>query len=353
MAMTGWRLSRGRGPSAGHISLALCGIAALGIVLVGKAEPTLFNDIRAKVSDWTAPILEGVREPLSGVQRWVENLGSFFTVYDENIRLKREVAELRKWQEVATSLQRRLERYEILLKAVPDTELPTIQARVIGQSSRPFIKTMILNAGSAQGVKPGQAVVDDRGLIGRVYLTGTRTSWVILLSDLDSRVPVAIEPSNRRAILSGDNSTAPALELDTAVPVMPKAGDRVYSSGDGGQLPPGLPVGVVVGEGADLRVALFADPDATDFVHVVEYQVPAPPPPSAALPEMPVTPLPAPAPAPPPAGALPAGAPAGTTPGARAAPPTPPSASPSRATATGVARPPARSAPAQTEELDR
>jgi rod shape-determining protein MreC len=266
-------------------------VLALIIVLLGKAESSIFDSVRAKLSDWTAPVLEGVREPLSGFQKWVENIGGIFTVYDENIRLKQEIAELRKWQEVAGSLQRRLERYEILLKAVPDQGMPTVQARVIGQSSRPFIKTMILNAGMRQGVKAGQAVVDDRGLIGRVYVTGRRTAWVILLTDLDSRIPVTIEPSNRRAIMAGDNSSAPVLELDSPVAARPKAGSRVYSSGDGGQMPAGLPVGVVVGADDDLRVALFADADATDFVHVIDYQVPDHPAPNAAAREMPITPI--------------------------------------------------------------
>jgi rod shape-determining protein MreC len=298
----------------------VCGVLALVIVLLGKADSSIFDSVRAKLSDWTAPILEGVREPLSGFQTWVENLGGVFTVYDENIRLKREIAELRKWQEVAGSLQRRLERYEILLKAVPDESLPSVQARVIGQSSRPFIKTMILNAGTRQGVKSGQAVIDDRGLLGRVYVTGKRTAWVILLTDLDSRIPVTIEPSSRRAILAGDNSSSPALELDSVVAAPPPAGSRVYSSGDGGQLPPGLPVGVVINDGGDLRVALFADPDATDFVHVIDYEVAALPTPRAAAGEMPVVPL-APRPAPPPATQIQAPTPAQAPAAAMSVPP--------------------------------
>lgn len=323
MAVSGWRLSRGRAPSGTDVSLVVCGLVALGIVLLGKAESSIFDSIRAKLSDWTAPVLEGVREPLAGMQDWVENLGGIFSVYEENIRLKQEVAELKKWQEVAGSLQRRVERYELLLKAVPDIEMSTIQARVIGQSSRPFVKTMILNAGKAHGVKPGQAVIDDRGLIGRIYLTGERTSWVILLSDLDSRVPVMIEPSNRRALMTGDNSTAPALLLDTGVAVRPKAGDRVFSSGDGGLLPPGLPVGVVVDDGGDLHVALFADPDATDYVQIVEYQIPDQPPAGLVTGDMPVAPRPAPPPEAVPAPATQGAATPNTTPAAAAVTPAP------------------------------
>ena len=59
---------------------------------------------------------------------------------------------------------------------------------------------------SRNGVKPGQAVVDARGMIGRIYLAGDHTSWVILLTDLNSRIPVTIEPGNAQAIMVGDNT---------------------------------------------------------------------------------------------------------------------------------------------------
>ena len=100
------------------------------------------------------------------------------------MQLRQENAELRKWQNVALSLESQLQRYQVLLNAVPEPELPSVTARVIGESTRPFVKTMILNAGAKQDVTKGEAVLDDRGLIGRIYLTGERSSWVILLTDL-------------------------------------------------------------------------------------------------------------------------------------------------------------------------
>src|SRR5258708_30023468 len=106
-----------------------------------------------------------------------------------------------------------MQRYELLLHAVPDQRLASITARVIGESNRPFIKTMILNAGTAQDVKKSPAVVDDRGLLGRIYVSGQHTSWGILLTDLNSRVPVVVQPSHRPAILTRDNTPAPRLEL--------------------------------------------------------------------------------------------------------------------------------------------
>lgn len=288
MVGNGWRLSRGRGSGAAQLPLAICAVVAIIIVLLGKAEASIFDRARAKLSDWVAPILEEVRDPLAGLERWVGGLGNFFSVYQENLRLKQENAELRRWQNAALSLERRIERYELLLHAVANSELPSISARVIGQSSHPFVKTMILNAGATQKVKSGQAVVDDRGLIGRIYLTGERTSWVILLTDLNSRIPVVIQPSNYRAIMAGDNTPSPELQVHELGGKV-KAGDRVVSSGDGGLLPPDLPVGVVTARGDHLRVALYSDASAADFVHILDYKAPVEPPPGAAESELPAT----------------------------------------------------------------
>jgi rod shape-determining protein MreC len=270
MAMIGWRMARSRGSLAAQMPLAICSVLAVVIALLGRAESSFFDVVRARLTDLAEPMLAGLYAPVTAFERTAVGLSSILSVYRENAQLRQENAELKKWQNVALSLEQRLNRYELLLKAIPDPNLPSTTARVIGQSSRPFAKTMIVNVGLRDAIKKGQAVLDDRGLIGRIYLTGERTSWVILLSDLNSRVPVVIEPSNRRAILAGDNTVSPQLELDLgSAPV--KAGDRVVSTGDGGLLPPDLAVGTVIGERGTLRVALFADADASDYVHVLSY----------------------------------------------------------------------------------
>jgi rod shape-determining protein MreC len=261
-------------------SVALCGLLAVGIALLGRAQASIFEQARARLSDLTAPALLEVRAPLTALENWIEGVGTMFALYRENLELKREIAELRRWQDVALSLENRVRRYEQLLNAVPEAAVSSITARVIGESNRPFVKTMILNAGTEHGVKKGQAVADERGLIGRIYLTGERTSWVILLTDLSSRVPVIIETSQRRAILSGDNTSTPVLDLDLAggeaTPETAAPGDRVLSTGDGGLLPAGVPVGVVVTEGKQLRVSLFAA-SVGEYVRVLDHEVPLPP----------------------------------------------------------------------------
>ncbi|HXS08121.1 MAG TPA: rod shape-determining protein MreC [Rhizomicrobium sp.] len=281
MANVTWKIAR-----RGNAQLPLIIVTALALVLVllGKAEPALFDRARMAMTDGMRPVLAAAHEPIVRFNRFVGSFDELFTVYQENLRLKDENARLRQWRNVAVVMQDRVNRYQALLHAVPDPGLHSVLARVIGRANRPFLETMILGAGASHDVKPGQAVVDARGMIGRIYLAGNRTSWVILLTDLNSRIPVTIAPGNRQAILVGDNTPMPSLDTLSQIVTL-KAGDQVVSSGDGGLLPPGLPIGTVVEQGGRYRVALLADAGSSEDVEVLAFRQPPEQPP--ATPELP------------------------------------------------------------------
>jgi rod shape-determining protein MreC len=162
---------------------------------------------------------------------------------------------------------------------------------VIGRASRPFLQTMILGAGESSNVKPGEAVVDPRGMIGRIYLAGDHTSWVILLTDLNSRIPVTIASADGKtqalqAIMTGDNTAMPVLDT-LSQQVTLNDGDQVVSSGDGGLLPPGLAIGTVVGGPGAYRVSLLADPASSEDVEVLAFRVPPENPPPTSPSQLP------------------------------------------------------------------
>ncbi len=302
-----WKIAR-----KNNAQLPLLIVIALAVVLVllGKAQIGLFDRARAHATDLMAPMLEKVRAPVAGFDRWIGSIGEIFSVYEQNLKLKEENARLKQWRNVAITLQGRVNRYQELLHAVPDPQMNRVLARVIGRASRPFLQTMILDAGRGNKVLPGQAVMDARGMIGRIYLTGQRTSWVILLTDLNSRIPVTVAPRNVQAMMTGDNSGSPVLNLMSHT-VTVHAGDQITTSGDGGLLPAGLPVGTVTSDGAGgWRVALLADAAASQDVEILNFSKPpealpasaqlpaeaaglkpqAPPPPAAAVAAAPVVP---------------------------------------------------------------
>jgi rod shape-determining protein MreC len=286
MANGTWKIARGKGSA--QLPLAIVAILAIGLVLVGKAQTSLFDRARTYFSDWTSPVLETVRGPVKTVSGWTGGVFDYFNVYQENQRLKEENARLRQWQNAALVLEQRLKRYQLLLNAVPDPSLGAVTAHVIGRANRPFLNTMILDAGKAQSVKPGEAVVDARGMIGRIFLAGDHTSWVIQLTDLNSRIPVSIEPGNIQALMTGDNTSAPTLEtLGQGVEL--KEGQQIITSGDGGLLPSGIQIGTVVADGYSFRAALLADPATSDDVRILNLKSPPEQPPVASANDLPVT----------------------------------------------------------------
>jgi rod shape-determining protein MreC len=277
MANVTWKIAR-----RSNVQLPLAIVLALAVVLVllGKAENAMFDRARMRITDWMQPALSLVYAPVAGANRWAGSVGDIFRVYQENLALKQENARLQQWRNAAVVMQGQVRRYQSLLHAVPAPDVKSVLARVIGRASRPFLETMILDAGSAASVKPGEAVLDASGMIGRIYLAGERSSWVILLTDLNSRVPVSIAPGNGKsnpkgatiqAIMAGDNSAMPALDSLPQNAALHE-GDQVVSSGDGGLLPPGLPIGTVVQGAGGYRVALLADAAASDEVEVLAFR---------------------------------------------------------------------------------
>jgi rod shape-determining protein MreC len=287
MANGGFKIGRNR--SGAQLPLALLAALSLALILIGKAQSNLFDNARAHVGDWMAPALRVARAPVNGIDHWFGSVGNYFHVYEDNQRLREENARLRQWHNTAVALDDRVKRYQLLLHAIPDPALSSVMAQVIGRANRPFLQTMILDAGRKQGIKPGQAVVDARGMVGRIFLAGQHTAWVILLTDLNSRIPVSIMPGNTPAILSGDNTSAPRLDLLSQTVTL-KPGAQVISSGDGGLLPARLSIGTVVADAqGGYRVVLLSDPDASQDVNVVDFKQAVEQPPAVTPKDLPAT----------------------------------------------------------------
>src|SRR5436309_8562850 len=107
-----------------------------------------------------------------------------------------------------------------------------------------YVLTLMVIGGTDQGLARGQAAVAGDGLVGRLTEVGSQSARVLLITDLNSRIPVVLESSHANAVLAGDNSERPGL-LYLGEPGTTKIGERIVTSGEGGIFPPGLPVGVV------------------------------------------------------------------------------------------------------------
>jgi rod shape-determining protein MreC len=133
------------------------------------------------------------------------------------------------------------------------------------------MRTVLVNAGTEDNVARGQAAITGEGLVGRLTEVGNRAARVLLITDLNSRIPVTIEGSHVNAVLAGDNSDRPRLLYLPAADAV-KIGDRVVTAGEGGIFPPGLPVGVVSAiDGGGPRIEPYVELSQVGYLLVVDY----------------------------------------------------------------------------------
>jgi len=254
-----------------RVALPFLIFVSVTMIVLGKADIVLFDRARTQVADALAPILDTVSEPIETVATGVRRIEDHFSVYDQNRSLREENARLMQWEEVARRLERENADLRQLLNFTPQGIRGFITGRVIANSGGAFLRNVLIDVGAAEGVERGQAAITGEGIVGRVTEVGDRAARVLLITDLNSNIPVLLEASRDRAILAGDNSEMPRLlylPAKTAV----KPGDRVVTSGSGGIFPPGLPVGVVasVDDGV-VRVAPYASLSRLEYVRVVDF----------------------------------------------------------------------------------
>jgi len=217
-----------------------------------------------------APVLDALSRPIGVANDLIEHGRNVYGLALENRTLREENARLMQWQAVARQLEAENAVLRNLTGFVPETAATEVSARVIGASGGAYVRSVLVAAGARHGVRKGQAAVAGAGLAGRVTEVGDRSARVLLITDLNSRIPVVVESSRDQAILAGDNSDRPRLDyLRANARVSP--GDRVVTSGIGGIFPPGIPVGVVVGTDGGLRVQPPIDWDRLEFLRLVDF----------------------------------------------------------------------------------
>jgi rod shape-determining protein MreC len=241
------------------------------MVILGKADQVVFQSLRVSVADTASPALDVFSRPLAALGHLTDRARDFVAVYQDNQRLAEENERLLNWQQAALKLASENARLRELLKLTPEPATTFLTARVIANSGGAYVRSLMVHAGSENGVERGQAAVTGEGLVGRVSEVGSRAARVLLVTDLNSRVPVIVEGPQQRALLTGDNSERPCLRyLDASAAI--KVGDRVVTSGQGGVFPPGLPVGVVASlDGETPRVEPYVDLSQVEYIRIVDY----------------------------------------------------------------------------------
>jgi rod shape-determining protein MreC len=227
-----------------RLTLPVMVVAAFGLMLVGKVDTVLVERARVTMYDASAPIYAALSEPLGQMSKAVAEVIGLWGLRVENARLRDENERLRRWQSVALTLDAENQRLKAALRWVPDPEASYVTARVVADAGGVYAKAVLLSVGPNHGLRKGQIALDERGLVGRITEVGSRTARVLLITDMNSRVPVILESSRSHAILAGTNGPRPRL-LYWSEGTVPKEGERIVTSAEANAFPANLPVGTV------------------------------------------------------------------------------------------------------------
>lgn len=233
-----------RGPKLG-LRTSLFLILSFGIMLFDHRTLYLVK-VRSFLSDIVSPLQQVVNWPVDVID-WIDSsITTHQHLLAENASLRVQQVLLNARLEKYISLQKENNQLRSLLDSSPKINTSKIMvAQVLAVASAPFIKQAVINRGSNDGIFIGQAVIDATGVVGQVVKVSHFTSRVMLLTDLQSSIPVEDVRTNMRGILSGTTSFDQLQLLHIPNTADVKAGDQLVSSGLGLRYPIGYPVGVV------------------------------------------------------------------------------------------------------------
>ncbi len=258
-------------PLLARIAVVLLLAISIWLIVISRTNSNITATIRMKISDAVVPVVEILAKPMdavSSVGAWVHEMA---TMREENRTLKSEISRLRLWHSSAIELKNENDKLHALLKFAPDSKTAYTSARIAIDAGSPYTHSALITSGEDQGVQEDSAVINDSGLVGRVIDVGKKTAHVLLLTDVNSRIPVMSETSREHSIAGGGNGDSLSLLYMPENSVL-KVGEKIVTSGDGGVLPPGLPVGVVTKIEKDVAtVKPYVDWYRLEYVSVVDF----------------------------------------------------------------------------------
>jgi len=190
-----------------------------------------------------------------------------FTVYSEYNELVREHDELKGSITKSDFLEMENNQLRKLIDEQVESPSNLLSARVMLDKQSPYLNSLVINIGSNKSIMNGMAVLDGKNFIGRIVDVNFFSSRVLLITDLNSKIPVISEPSGSHAILSGHGSNKPSLQYLSDNHKI-KEGDKIYTSGKEGIFSPGLMIGESKINKDNIEVLLFSDLKQITFVNI-------------------------------------------------------------------------------------
>lgn len=207
----------------------------------GNRGPGFIEDA---VIDAVGGVQELIQSPIIAYRDFGTKVFQWQNSFAENTALRQELKTLRPLGARVVELEMENHRLRQLLRMSLDPEMRGLGAKVVGDTSSAFASVLLIDAGRKQGSRLNAPVLVPDGVVGRVVQTGTHTSLVLTLLDLNSRIPALVQRTRVKGIAAGTNGKSLNMEY-IAKDADIRVGDRILTSGLADSFPKGFLLGHV------------------------------------------------------------------------------------------------------------
>ena len=245
---------------------------SIGLIFLSKVNFTPINYLKISLNEIVYRSSFIVSIPEKKIQGLTKVIQNHYSVYRDYNETKKKIIQLESEKIENNYLVEENKRLKLLIdEYVYNSD--DILAKVLLDKKSPFLRSIIVNKGSKDNINLGMAVLDGSYLIGKIVEVNYSTSRALLISDLNSKIPVIIEPGSIKSILSGTGKEHGEIEyLEKEIDIKDKS--IVYSSGSGGLFKAGIPIGIYNKENLDFEnnIKFFSKLSQLKFVHLVSFK---------------------------------------------------------------------------------
>ena len=218
---------------------------SIAIIILGKINLPAINYLKISLNEIVYRSSFIVSIPEKKIQESIKIINDHYLVYEDYRVTKKKLKDIQlqsKKYEIEFIIQENLRLKKLIDEYIYNSE--ELIAKVLIDKKSPFLRSIIVNKGTKDKVELGMAVLDGSYLVGKIVETNYSTSRALLISDLNSKIPVAIEPGNIQSILSGTGKSDGKIQYLQNEGLIEKI-SIVYTSGSGGLFKSGIPIGKI------------------------------------------------------------------------------------------------------------
>jgi len=245
---------------------------SLLIIFLSNLNLKLIKDIRVGINEVIYRSSYFVSIPENKLEELKIKLNEHLALYKDYKNIKNELDDLKQNNLSIDYLKLENEKLRRLINE--NISSNEILAKVIIDKESPFFKSIIINKGSKDKVKLGMAIMDENYLVGQIIEVNFTSSRALLLTDLNSKIPVIVQPPNFQAVASGTGKNYGIIEYtkDDIKEDLNKKDRIVYTSGQAGLFKPGIPIGQIF-KNSNNQIKFFSDFSQLDYVKIVKFNM--------------------------------------------------------------------------------